>query len=304
MLASSITVSVRSRGGKEPRLRLERSVRIPAGTFTVALVAGEVVVTAGATSAEGQTFAAPYDGPTLPGEGSSAPATLMLRQGPLELLVYGMPSGLLPHAESRPAEPGDAGEAPDVGDAPTRMLSVSDALRNMPPPGPAAKDASRPQRRRIVALTALLALLLASALVTLAWPRHRQTPDAVRSGVAFASAASDGSEAQAAPSTTARPAPPARPATPAPDATIAPDHALRASPRPGGGSAEGVKSKARRAADALASGAYGEALPLYEALASEPNANEAYAQIARTLRSWSSTVSGSTGRGASERALR
>jgi hypothetical protein len=44
------------------------------------------------------------------------------------------------------------------------------------------------------------------------------------------------------------------------------------------------KTKARLAADALASGAYADALQLYTELAAEKDSNPAYEQAARVLR--------------------
>jgi hypothetical protein len=204
--------------------------------------------------------------------------------------------------QSRPAVPDDF-----AGDAPTRFGPVSEGRSPLVALGSAATSVAnsaqsadslgavkgtRPQKgasaRRValrcVALVAMLAVVLLMALRARRSAQadvvRRSHPHVVASatrGEGLASPAAepgDGPRAMSAasPSSALPPAPSASPALAWTDRTVA------------GSMAGGGKTKARLAADALASGAYGDALQLYTELAAEKDANPAYEQAVRVLR--------------------
>jgi hypothetical protein len=169
--------------------------------------------------------------------------------------------------QSRPAMPDDF-----AGDAPTRFGPVSDgrshrvaqsvdslgAVKGAPRKGASARRVVL----RCVALVSMLAVVLLMAV------RARRSAQA-------------GTVRQSHPHVVASSTPGDGPASAAP--SVSP--ALAWTDRTVAGSVAGAgKTKARLAADALASGAYGDALQLYTELAAEKDANPAYEQAVRVLR--------------------
>jgi hypothetical protein len=137
---------------------------------------------------------------------------------------------------------------------------------------------------------ALLSMLLCAFVLMMRTRRAREAESAatVSSHVAAASSsARDASPALAQTAhTTGQTAPVAQPAeAPSPPTTapVLPDSAVAAA---AGSHKSSSVTLARRAADAVANGAYADALPMYEELGAEggPNA-PAYQQTARILRS-------------------
>jgi hypothetical protein len=298
-MGSSIGMTVRSKTAGPPRVRFVRSDAVAAGAVSVTLTGAEVLVTYGAAAVVGA------GGPMAPRGGGPATPALVVTAGDLELAVSG---------EARLAEPDPAADfeamwrrasamAVDEGatevsaalvvheaewepladDGPTRLLPLVELPVVTAPPraertNPSARSAkvmSRERRRIIVRRVALVSMLVcAFALAMHARRLHARRVAAIEEprgpalAVKPASSASDwGPAAEQAALTTLRDAPSERIAHPKPSLAVA-----------GGG------SKARAAADALANGAYAEALALYQDLAAENEANPAYARVIQLLR--------------------
>jgi hypothetical protein len=187
------------------------------------------------------------------------------------------------------------------GEIPTRIGRFDEARGFVPThdvAAPAPAPARAPRIRPGVRRFALLAMLVATFMLWLHAQRarsshHRATPRPTAS----ATAAGPASSVRAAGPTpeTLAPLPPFDISAPSgpPGADMNADM-KEASGRANTGerdvtsppvTASKATSRARKAADALATGAFADALSLYDALAAEPGANPAYARIARSLRS-------------------
>jgi hypothetical protein len=341
MKTQSIEIAIRTGHGHAPRVRFERSTAIPAGTISMLVVGGDLVVSCGTSAivdAVGSTV--------LDGDPRTVPE-LLLRDRELELAVCcrtrepsalpSLPSQDSPtkgdaalrgtlairDAEWTPADDSEPASAPRLSkppppspepkviplvvapvqrepgpaawDAPTRFHPVADPVPQRPSPvaaavradpkAPASSPGAPSARRMMIRRVALLSMLLCAFVLMMRTRRAREarTASTVSSHVAAAtSSAKDATPALAR--TTGQTAPVAQPAEapgPPATATVLPDSVAAASSHK-----PSSVSLARRAADAVANGAYADALPMYEELGAEggPSA-PAYQQTARILRS-------------------
>ncbi len=175
----------------------------------------------------------------------------------------------------------EPGVRTDTGDAPTRIHLLEEEQVNAspsaiaPPERPAPPpSASRPRLRPAVRRFALLAMLAASWMLWFHAYRGRHVRP-------LAAARSSGAAASSSKATFVTEAPVAVPA----ESTIGPAGSVAPSSRTSSFVPTSGVTEARAAADALANGAYADALATYEDLASRPGSNGAYAEVVRSLRS-------------------
>jgi hypothetical protein len=310
----SIALSVSGHRTPDPRLRLERSSMLPAGTVVVALIEGEVVLTFGKTASVATSVVA------SPGHPARA-STLTLREGDMELLIH-VPASLGPSRDDTvapdvAAEGGDgdltrvyvrSGSRPSdvirqeprtraiaVGsDVPTRLLSVAAVLATAPAGARGQSGTTPPSHRRMVRRGVLLAALIAAFVLATGMRRVRDSRGLRSAAVTDGRPARtrDAAHPERSAATPAPIAPPAvtdaRAAAPAKEPSITPSAELSRAPLPvlAGAPTGSGKTKARVAADAFATGDYAQALALYQELAGEQPADPAYVHAANVLRSW------------------
>jgi hypothetical protein len=310
----SIALSVSGHRTPDPRLRLERSSMLPAGTVVVALIERELVLTFGETASVATSIVASPEHP-------ARVSTLTLREGDMELLIH-VPASLGPSRRDTV----DRDEAPEGGDCdltrvyvrpgsrpsdvirqrpgtraiavgsdvPTRMLSVAAVLATAPAGARGQSGTTPSSHRRIVRRGVLLAALIVAFGLATGMRRVRDSLGLRRAPVtdgrpARTGDAAHGERSGATPAPIAPPAvTEARAAAPSKAPSISPPAELSREPlavltaTPAGSS----KTKARVAADAFATGDYAQALALYQELAGEHPADQAYVHAANVLRSW------------------
>jgi hypothetical protein len=312
MQRESILIGIRSQR-EAPRVRFERSDAIAPGTIVIVVVRGELIVRCTSSAAvEAMAFGGVATSPSAmtlrdagveltvsAGDAESDPqidltlddtpieARVVPRKEPPENLVTTVraPAGLVVReAEWQPAP---AREPPPIhdetGEAPTRMQLLSDVLpEGLPPtvasapPAPAKPPVvdARRQRLRRIALGAMLACSFVIAMRAIRLHKAR---------VARAAAAAHIHPSASAQSVVARQV--SDPAPALPEATLAPRRSwTTAASDPASARKEGSVTKARRAADALANGAFAESASLYDDLAADHPGNPAYARAAHILR--------------------
>jgi hypothetical protein len=194
----------------------------------------------------------------------------------------------------------------EADDGPTRIQPVDDLLDGTPSPRaargpiPDAPVAARPRIRRGVRRAALFALLASAFMLWLHAIRLRHA-HAVRARATAAAMAPSGAAGNGGPASTGNSSGAAPWRTRLPSSAVDTD---KSDPRPATTAAGGWDPSAPRArsatvrgatasappltparvaADALANGAWGDALVLYRALLVESPADEAYARIVRSL---------------------
>jgi hypothetical protein len=297
-MGDSITMTVRSKNNGAPRVRFARSDALAAGAVSVTLSGAEVVVTYGAAAVVDAA------GPMEPsGVGLAMPA-LVVTAGDLELAVAGEPRPPEPdaaadfetmwrRASAAAAEEGatevsaalvvrEAEWEPAVDDGPTRLQPLVEIAAESPlpraertnPSARAASTLSRERRRVVVRRVALLSMLLCAFALAMHARRLRALRNTVIEGPRAAAllAKPGGSSADWGPAAE-------RSSLGAP--YDAPSERI-ARPKPNLATTS-TGSKARAAADALANGAYAEALAIYQELAAENEANPAYARVIQLL---------------------
>jgi hypothetical protein len=310
MQRESISIGIRSQR-EAPRVRFERSDAIAPGTIVIVVVRGEVIVRCTSSAAvEAMAF----------GGGGPTPSVMALRDAGVELSVRTgdcvcegdaegepevaldrtpvearvvthhevrenlattarAPAGLVVReAEWQPAPEREAADRDSSGDGPTRMQLLSDVFPEAAPAPPAAADpakaavATDARRRRLrrIALGAMLVCSFSIAMRAIRTHRLR----VARAAAAQVHPAAPDSPGQASPGGSA---------LAAPEAPLA-RRALAPLVDPAGARSAAGATKARRAADALANGAYAEAASLYDDLAADHPGNPAYARTAHILR--------------------
>jgi hypothetical protein len=307
MQRESISIGIRSQR-EAPRVRFERSDAIAPGTIVIVVVRGELIVRCTSSAAvEAMAF----------GGGGPTPALLALRDAGVELSVRTgdcegdvegepeveidrtpvearvvahhevhenlaatarAPAGLVVReAEWQPApEREPAPERDSSGDGPTRMQLLSDVFPEAAAPPAAsdpAKTAATVARRRRLRRIALGAMLVCSFAIAMKAIRTHELRVA-RAAAAQVHPAAPESPGQASPGGSTLPAPEAPP----------PRRALAPLVDPAGARSAAGATKARRAADALANGAYAEAASLYDDLAADHPGSPVYARVAHILR--------------------
>jgi hypothetical protein len=312
MQRESISIGIRSQR-EAPRVRFERSDAIAPGTIVIVVVRGELIVRCTSSAAvEAMAFGGIASTPSAmtlrdagveltvsAGDAESDPqidltldetpveARVVPRHEPPENLVTTVraPAGLVVReAEWQPAPELEPTPALDeAGEAPTRMQLLSDVFpegapphTTTAPPPPAKPPLVDPRRQRLrrIALAAMLACSFVIAMRAIRVHKARLARAAAAAAHVHPSASA---EAVAAKITDSPP--------PLPEATLAPRRNWTPPPSDSGGARkEGGLTKARRAADALANGAFAEAASLYDDLASEHPGNPAYARTAHILR--------------------
>jgi hypothetical protein len=306
MTRETIAIAIRSRR-EAPQVRFERSEVIGAGTIAIVVVDGMVIVRCASSAAVD----------ALAFGGAAAPSALELRDGDIEVSVRAMdglagavdasePGG----AEARTAEPSsppaglvvrEAEWVPegadtdfarfahdDAGDSPTRMQLLSDVLPHRAPAAvsPPASPAPPPvdARRKLLRRVALVSMLVCAFSLAMRAARVRAARARALAHAAVVADAADAARASTAKESVGRAAssdpadafPLRRGPGPAASPELAPATTVRR---------DASLTKPRRAADALANGAYADALVLYEELAAEHPENAAYDATARILRS-------------------
>jgi hypothetical protein len=350
MKTHSIEIAIRTGHDHAPRVRFERSTAIPAGTISMLVVGGDLVVSSGTRAVVDAVGSTVLDGAqgTVP--------ELLLRDGNLELAVCcrarepsalaassedaltksdGMVHGALAirDAEWTPADESEPSSAPRLSksprpapeprviplvvapvqrepataaaaawDAPTRFHPVAEPMPQRPSPvaasgpvepkAPASPPGAPSPRRMMIRRVALLSMLLCTFVLMMRTRRAREarTAATASSHVAATPTPSTTRGASPAPERQTVPIPPAQTA-PLAQAAETPSTSP-STPLPPEGVAAAASSRkpsavtpARRAADALANGAYADALPMYETLGAEAGPNApAYQQTARILR--------------------
>jgi hypothetical protein len=341
MKTHSIEIAIRTGHDHTPRVRFERSTAIPAGTISMLVVGGDLVVSCGTSAivdAVGSTV--------LDGDSRVVP-DLLMRDRDLELAVCcrarepsALPAAPSPDsptksdtelrgplairdAEWTPADDSEPLSAPRLSkpsrpppeprviplvvtpsqrqpaaaawDAPTRFHPVADPIPPRPSPvappertDPKAAGSSSgalSPRRKMIRRVALVSMLLCAFVLMMRTRRAREARTAGPAPTHVAAAASSAGDPSPVVRPTAQTLPVAQPAevsSLSPSAPVLPDNVAAAASSRKSSSV----TQARRAADALANGAYADALPMYEELGAEggPNA-PAYQQTARILRS-------------------
>lgn len=177
-------------------------------------------------------------------------------------------------------------DATVVGDAPTRIHSISSCLAKPPPRAaqtslpPTALSRPVPVRKGTAVSAAVVAAFALGVIAGSIGTRraegsHRTTPVCTPATPAIVSPpVADSSDG------------PTEPRPGALSERVAVEPPGLDTGRGSSGAAPGVGTKARVAADAFATGDYAQALAVYEELAAEEPRNRAYIQAANVLRSW------------------